>query len=120
MVQTSAEPDLYETLRHASRSGAGLPLEVLAALEHSLPLKRATARLRSLAVWGRITTRSGRVRACVFGVCVLAATWQACQREEKGGDEDGTEHSATTTTTTPLASPRPSPPCGVQQTTNNE
>lgn len=34
-----------------------------AALDHSLPLKRATAGLRSLTLWGRITTRSGRVRA---------------------------------------------------------
>ena len=67
MVQT-LEPDLHETLRHASRAGAALPLEALAALEHSLPLKRATARLRSLAVWGRITTRSGKVRAVAAAV----------------------------------------------------
>lgn len=37
------------------------PSQVQAVLAHSLPLKQAKAGLRSLSLWGKVTTRNGKV-----------------------------------------------------------
>ncbi|KAI8462338.1 MAG: radial spoke protein 9 [Monoraphidium minutum] len=73
MVQV--EPSLQLTLKHVSRCGAALSCEALAALDHSLPIKRAEAGVRSLTVWGRITTRSGKDYLIAEGGCDTARVY---------------------------------------------
>ncbi|KIY96856.1 radial spoke protein 9 [Monoraphidium neglectum] len=73
MVQT--EPNLLLTLKHVARCGAVLSCEAVAALDHSLPIKRAEAGVRSLNVWGRITTRSGKDYLIAEGGCDTARVY---------------------------------------------
>ncbi|GBF99479.1 radial spoke [Raphidocelis subcapitata] len=73
MVQT--EPNLLLTLQQVSLCGAILSTEAMAALEHSVPLKRASAGLRSLTVWGRIWTRSGKDYIIAEGGCDTARVY---------------------------------------------
>lgn len=58
MVQ--ADPNLLLTLKHLAPCGAVLTAESQAALDHSLPIKRVEAGLKSLILWGRFTTRNGK------------------------------------------------------------
>ena len=70
-------------------------------MDHSLPLKRAAAGSRSIALWGRITTRSGKVRrsylqplgthGCVIALLSmrwnqrqLVDVWHACRVPGRG------------------------------------
>lgn len=58
MVQ--AHPNVSLTLKQLSSLGAVVSAEQNAALDHSLPIKRAEAGLKTLTLWGKITTLNGR------------------------------------------------------------
>lgn len=58
MVQL--EPNLTLTLKYLAPCGAVLSAEQQAALDHSLPIKKVEAGLKTLSLWGRITTLNGK------------------------------------------------------------
>jgi radial spoke head protein 9 len=58
MVQL--QPNLALTLKHLGTCGAVISSEQQAALDHSLPIKRIEAGLKSLILWGKITTLNGK------------------------------------------------------------
>lgn len=58
MVQL--EPNLTLTLKHLATCGAVLSAEQQAALDHSIVIKRVEAGLKTLVLWGKITTRNGK------------------------------------------------------------
>mmetsp|Transcript_90 Transcript_90/g.138 ORF Transcript_90/g.138 Transcript_90/m.138 type:complete len:272 (-) Transcript_90:413-1228(-) len=58
MVQL--EPNLTLTLKHLSGSGATISAEQQAALDHSLPIKRIEAGLKTVVLWGKILATNGK------------------------------------------------------------
>lgn len=58
MVQM--EPSTTLTLKNLAPMGAVLTAEIQAALDNSLPIKRAETGLKHVVLWGRILTRSGK------------------------------------------------------------
>lgn len=58
MVQ--AHPDVTLTLKYLSPLGGVVSAEQNAAMDHSLPIKRAEAALKTLTLWGKFTTQNGR------------------------------------------------------------
>lgn len=58
MVQ--AEPNLLLTLKYLAPSGCTLSTEVVAALDHSIPIKRMEAGVQHLTLWGKVTARNGK------------------------------------------------------------
>ncbi|GAX85017.1 hypothetical protein CEUSTIGMA_g12438.t1 [Chlamydomonas eustigma] len=58
MVQLA--PNLAMTLKNLAGFGAVISAEQQAALDHSLPIKRTEAGLKSLTLWGKITTQNGK------------------------------------------------------------
>lgn len=58
MVQL--EPNLSLTLKNLAAYGAVVSSEQQAALDHSIPIKRVEAGLKSLVLWGKITTQNGK------------------------------------------------------------
>ncbi|GLC40331.1 Radial spoke head protein 9 [Pleodorina starrii] len=58
MVQL--EPNFTLVLKHLASCGAVIPAEQQAALDHSLPIKRIEAGLKTLVLWGRITALNGK------------------------------------------------------------
>lgn len=58
MVQL--EPNLALTLKSLAAQGCVVSAEQQAALDHSIPIKRVEAGLKSLVLWGRITTQNGK------------------------------------------------------------
>ncbi|KAG2496768.1 hypothetical protein HYH03_005176 [Edaphochlamys debaryana] len=58
MVQLEQNTTLV--LKHLATCGAVVSAEQQAALDHSIPIKRIEAGLKSLILWGRITTLNGK------------------------------------------------------------
>ncbi|GLI64377.1 hypothetical protein VaNZ11_007641 [Volvox africanus] len=58
MVQL--EPNFTLVLKHLASSGAVIPAEQQAALDHSIPIQRIESGLKSLVLWGRITALNGK------------------------------------------------------------
>ncbi|KXZ53946.1 hypothetical protein GPECTOR_6g864 [Gonium pectorale] len=58
MVQL--EPNITLVLKYLASCGAVLPAEQQAALDHSIPIKRIEAGLKTLTLWGRITALNGK------------------------------------------------------------
>ncbi|KAF6265861.1 radial spoke protein 9 [Scenedesmus sp. NREL 46B-D3] len=58
MVQL--EPNLQLMLQHLTPCGAVLPAEATAAMDHSIPIKRSEAGLKSMVLWGRFLARNGK------------------------------------------------------------
>jgi len=47
---------------------------VQAALDHSLPIKRTEAGLKTLTLWGKLSTLNGKVRACPASYVISSIT----------------------------------------------
>mmetsp|Transcript_3866 Transcript_3866/g.8287 ORF Transcript_3866/g.8287 Transcript_3866/m.8287 type:complete len:276 (+) Transcript_3866:155-982(+) len=58
MVQL--EPNLTLTLKNLASQGAVVSAEQQAALDYSLPIKRAEAGLKTLVLWGKVLTLNGK------------------------------------------------------------
>ncbi|KAF5827522.1 radial spoke protein 9 [Dunaliella salina] len=58
MVQL--QPSLTLNLKNLASHGAVISAEQQAALDHSLPIKRTEAGLKTLTLWGKLTTLNGR------------------------------------------------------------
>lgn len=58
MVQ--AQPNITLTLKQLATLGAVVSSEQAAAFDHSFPIKRAETGLKTLTLWGKITTQNGK------------------------------------------------------------
>ncbi|KAG2440765.1 hypothetical protein HXX76_003621 [Chlamydomonas incerta] len=81
MVQL--EPNITLVLKHLASCGAVVSAEQQAALDHSIPIKRIEAGLRSLTLWGRLTTLNGKDYLVAEGYNVASSKEGAAVYETK-------------------------------------
>lgn len=81
MVQL--EPNLQLVLQHLTTCGAVLPAEATAAIDHSIPIKRSEAGLKSLVLWGRLLARNGKDYLIAEGYNNATAKGKAVSFEAK-------------------------------------